>query len=150
VSAPGAGGAPPRAARRIPAVAWVAVVLAVGLAAGTLVALAVPSLLGPPPPGAGPTGPFALGRASGVLSILNATLIAALLFVYARTYVETRARFALGLVVFLAALFVQTLASSPAIFGAFGVRPGALGPFLFLGTLFEAIALAVFLALSLE
>jgi hypothetical protein len=136
--------------RAIGTAAWVLVVVAVGLLIGVLLALATPPHPGPPGPG-GPLGaPAPLGRAATVLSGLDAALLAALIVVYARTYWETRARFALGLVVFLGALLLQALASSPAVFGAFGLGPGGLGGFLFLSTLFEAIALVAFLWLSLE
>ncbi len=141
----------PSARSRLPPIVWVVLVVVAGLAFGALLALSLPAKPGPPPPtGGGPVGPTNLGRWASVLSGLDAVLLIALVVIYLRTYADTRARFALGLVVFLLALFFQTTLTSPAFFVAFGYGPGSLGSFLFLGSLFEAIALVVFLALSLE
>jgi hypothetical protein len=136
------------AARRRPAIAWVVLVLGIGVAAGLLfVALGLtPSA--PPPTG----GPAPMVRPAGPLffSGLDLVLLLALVVVYLRTYLETKARFALGLTVFLVVLFFQALVSSPALFGAFGYGPGDLGFFFLLGGILEAVALSVFLFLSLE
>jgi hypothetical protein len=81
---------------------------------------------------------------------MDLSLLVALIYVYARTYSETHARFALGLVIFLAALALQTFFGSPVAFVAFGIGPGGLGPLLSLSYIFETVALSVFLLLSLE
>jgi hypothetical protein len=128
---------------------WVALVVVIGLVAGGLLSLYAVPPRGPPPAGAN-SGPIPLARVATILSGLDLALLLALVFVYVRTYLETRARFALGLVVFLIALLVQIVTSSPAIFAAFGQGAGGLGPFVLVATLFEAIALTVFLGLSLE
>ncbi len=128
---------------------WVTLVILVGLVVGLLVAVLVPPVPGPPgPPGAPPARP--LNQVGQVVSVIDLALLVALLVVYVRTYSETRARFALGLVVFLAALVVQTLAGSSLVLRAFGFGPGGLWPFLTLSYSFEVIALSVFLYLSLE
>lgn len=128
---------------------WVLATVAVGLALGALVSLFTVPPHGPPPGGLSAGVPW-LGRAATILSGLDLVLLVALVFVYLRTYLQTRARFALGLVLFLIALLVQIVTISPAVFAAFGQGPGRLAPFVVLAALFEAIALVVFLALSLE
>lgn len=131
--------------------AWVLVVIVVGLALGAILSAVHPTPHGPPPaPSPGPVGSQNLGRAAAIVSAIDLALLVGLIVVYVRTYRDTRARFALGLVVFLVALTVQATASSPAVIGAFGLGSGGLGGFYFVATLFEAIALAVFLYLSLE
>jgi hypothetical protein len=136
---------------RVGPLVWVMLVVAAGLAVGAVLALTVPV---PPPPGHGPGAPPAPPqepvRAATLFSTLVVALLLALLVVYARTYGQTRARFAAGLLVVLGALLVQSLASSPAVIGGLGVAPGNLGPFFLLSAVFESIALAVFLYLSLE
>ena len=140
---------PPSDRPGIPPVAWVAVALAIGLAAGAVLALLTPA---PPAPGPGGPGPApSVGFPIQVFfSGLDIVLLLALVAVYVRTYVETRARFALGLVIFLGALLLQVVLSSPVFFRALGYGPGNLGFFFLLGGVFEAVALTVFLYLSLE
>ncbi|HTW56470.1 MAG TPA: hypothetical protein VMG36_08545 [Thermoplasmata archaeon] len=136
---------------RGPRIAWVIVVVAVGFAIGAAAVALHPAPHGPPPPPSpGPAGSQNLGRIASVVSTLDLALLVALLGVYVRTYRDTRARFVLGLVIVLLALLVQAAASSPAVIGAFGLASGGLGGFYFVASLFEALALAVFLYLSLE
>jgi len=133
---------------RVPAIGWVLIVLGIGVAAGLVFVGLGLTPTAPPPPG----GPAPVVRPAAPLffSGLNLVLLLALVAVYLRTNLETRARFALGLTVFLTVLFLQALASSPAVFGAFGYSPGDLGFFFLVGGILEAIALSVFLYLSLE
>jgi hypothetical protein len=100
-----------------------------------------PGPLGPPPE---------VVKSFALFSAVNLVLLVALVIVYARTYLETRANFALGLVAFLVVLLFEALANSPFLFAVFGYAPGALGPFLLLGAILEAVALVIFLVLSLE
>lgn len=133
------------------AASWVAIVVIVGAVVGAALSIAFPPMPGPPGPGGPPgRGPIGLDRAAYVLSTIDLAMLLALLAVYVRTYRETRARFALGLSAFLAALTLQTVFGSTLLFGAFGFGPGGLGPFLFVSYLFETIALAIFLYLSLD
>jgi hypothetical protein len=74
----------------------------------------------------------------------------ALVAVYDGTLFATLARIALGLLVVFAALFIGALVNSPLFFGALGFGPGNPGPFYLASGRFEAIALSVFLGLSLE
>jgi uncharacterized membrane protein YedE/YeeE len=140
----------PRPAR-LGALGWVLVALALGTAIGVAISLLVGTPPGPPGPGggAGP-GPAPLVRPTSILSGVDLVLVLALLFVYLRTYSETRARFAAGLSLFLAALTLQTVFTSPLLFGVFGFGPGGLAPFLLVSATFETVALAVFLYLSLD
>jgi hypothetical protein len=83
------------------------------------------------------------------LTTVEVALLVSLVVVYLKVYSETQANFALGLVVVLSALFLQTLFSYPLILGTQGVIlvPGTLtmlADFLTVG------AYTVFLYLSLE
>jgi hypothetical protein len=140
----------PRPAR-LGALGWVLVVLVLGTAIGVGIALLVGTPPGPPGPGggAGP-GPAPIVRPTSILSGIDLVLVLALLFVYLRTYWETRARSALGLTFFLAALTLQTSFTSPLLFGVFGFGPGGLAPFLLVSAAFETVALTLFLYLSLD
>lgn len=134
-------------------IGWVLLVLAAGAAVGALLGFVhplAPSTGPAPPPLGGTTGSTELGRVSGVLSIVDLALLVALIVVYVRTYRDTRARFALGLVLFLSALVVQSAALSLPILVALGFGWAGLGFFFFLSTLFETLALSVFLYLSLD
>ncbi|HTW76263.1 MAG TPA: hypothetical protein VMG14_00655 [Thermoplasmata archaeon] len=139
----------PPAGPRIPPWVWVLVVLAIGLLAGVALAALGPAPASPPGPHPGPA-PAVPYRAPLFVSGLDLVLVVALIGVYVRTYSETHARFALGLLVVLFALFFETVVASPAVFGALGYAPGNLGFFFLLGGFFEAVAFAVFLYLSLE
>ena len=84
-----------------------------------------------------------------VLTTVEVALLVSLVIVYLKVYSETHANFALGLVIVLSALFLQTLFSYPLILGTQGVIlvPGTLtmlADFLTIG------AYTVFLYLSLE
>jgi len=84
-----------------------------------------------------------------ILTTVEVALMVSLVLVYLKVYSETRANFALGLVIVLAALLLQTLFSYPLVLGTEGVilvpgRLTTLADFLTIG------AYTVFLYLSLE
>jgi hypothetical protein len=84
-----------------------------------------------------------------ILTTVEVALMVSLVIVYLKVYRETRANFALGLVIVLAALLLQTVLSYPLVLGTEGVIlvPGplaTLADFLTIG------AYTVFLYLSLE
>jgi len=135
------------------AIVWAPLVLAVGVGLGLLEILLWPThaATGAGPPPGGPAGPPpALVETFALFSAVNLALLAALVVVYARTYAQTRAQFALGLVAFLVVLLFEAVASSPFVFAVFGFAPGNLGPFLLAGAILESVALVIFLVLSLE
>jgi len=85
-----------------------------------------------------------------VLTTVSIALLLALLVVYIRMYIETKANFSLGLVVVLLALLVQGLLSYPIVIGFIGtvsLGPGLSSQF---ADVFTVCAYAVFLYLSLE
>jgi len=131
---------------------WVAVALLAGLVAGVLMSdLATlpeesrePFFRGVPV-----FNPDPSIRLHIVLTTVAVALLVSLVIVYLKVYSETHANFALGLVIVLSALFLQTLFSYPLILGTQGVIlvPGTLtmlADFLTIG------AYTVFLYLSLE
>ena len=130
----------------------VPIVLIVGLALGLLEIVLWPAhggSGGPMHPGpAGP--PPAVVETFALVSAVNLALLAALVIVYVRTYLDTRATFAFGLVAFLIVLLFEAITTSPFVYAVFGYAPGDLGPFLLVGSILEAAALVIFLVLSLE
>ena len=127
---------------------WTAVVLAIGLAIGVGLAL-VPR---PGRPGPGPRiDPFeTLEDIDVIVSTVGLALLSALFVVYAKTYADTGARSALGLIVVLAAFLFEGVLTSPILFGAFGHALGELGPFVLVAHGFRTAAFAAFLYLSLQ
>jgi hypothetical protein len=95
-----------------------------------------------------------------ILSTVGMALLVALLVVYSRTYLQTRANFILGLVVVLFALLFQAILTNP-VYLSFAepyptfpnplrrasLPPGFSSP---IADIFMIIAYAVFLYLSLE
>ena len=125
---------------------WTLFVLAIGLALGVLLALT-------PRPGRSDPGPRMFETFDDidvVLSTVALALLVVLLFVYSKTYTDTSARFALGLIFVLAALLFQTLLTSPILFGIFGHALGGIGPFVLVADAFKAVAFSIFLYLSLQ
>ena len=131
---------------------WVVVVLLVGLVAGVLLSeLATlpdesrePFFRGIPV-----FNPDPSIRLHIVLTTVEVALMVSLVIVYLKVYSETRANFALGLVIVLSALLLQTVFSYPLVLGTGGVIlvPGilnTLADFLAIG------AYTTFLYLSLE
>lgn len=129
---------------------WVIVVLVVGLALGGALLTLHPTPFGQVPSSEeGSESSQNLGHVAGVLSVVVLALLVALIVVYFRTYRDTRSSFALGLLVFLVALTAQAIVSSPFTIEAFGEGWSGLGAFYLVASAFEAMALALFLYLSL-
>src|SRR5947208_3869409 len=110
---------------------WTAVVLAIGLAIGIALAL-VPR---PGRPGPGPRiDPFeTLEDIDVIVSTVGLALLSALFVVYAKTYADTGARSALGLIFILGAFLFEGVLTSPSRFGAFASALVDLGPFVLCG-----------------
>ncbi len=132
---------------------WIVVVLLMGLLAGLLLSDAATLPAEQPRPfflqGIPYFNPDPRIQLHIVLTTMEVAMLVALVVVYAKVYNETRANFALGLVLVLGALFLQTLFSYPLLLGTEGVIlvPGILtelADFLTLG------AYTLFLYLSLE
>jgi len=85
-----------------------------------------------------------------ILSTIGMALLVALIIIYARTYLQTKANFILGLLVVLFALLLQSLLSYPILL-ELEVAPGfAIAFFSPVADVFTIIAYTVFLYLSLE
>lgn len=134
---------------------WVPLVLAIGLAVGE--AIAYGTAAEQPEGGFGMFGgrfhPFPSNPVFGyhvVFTTIEVALLIALVVIYGRMYVETKANFALGLVFVLFALLVQTLLSNPVLEDLIGtppIGPGYLTP---AADVFTIGAYTVFLYLSLD
>jgi hypothetical protein len=129
---------------------WLLVVLAIGIASGFFLSVFEQVRgfrFGPSPP-FGALEPVMTLRV--VFSTTNVALLVALLVVYAKMYVETKANFSLGLVVVLAALLLHSLISYPLLVVRAGPIPIGPGEFLSTADIFMLVAYAIFLYLSLE
>jgi hypothetical protein len=132
------------------AAVWVLLVLVAGLAIGVVFSSLPDPSVGPRP---GHGWGFRFETAEDVdviLSTVGLALLVALLVVYAKTYSQTGARFALGLTVVLFALLLESLLTSPILYTAFGTSAASLGPFLLFADVFKVAAFSVFLYLSLQ
>ena len=129
----------------------VPLVLAIGVLAGVALSYLIhlPSGFGPfPPP------PFDQFRnliiVHMVLSTVIISLQLALVIVYLRTYAATGARFALGILVVMSALLLQSLFQYPLVLGSVGRYADQFGPYLSTADLFTVAAYTIFLYLSLD
>ena len=86
--------------------------------------------------------------ANTIISTINIALLAILILIYVNVYVKTRSPFTIGLVIFAFVFLVRDLTSSPFVTSIYGFRAYGLGPFAFLPSLFELVALSVLLYLS--
>ncbi len=85
-----------------------------------------------------------------ILSSVSVALLVALLVVYGRTYLQTRANFIFGLLIVLFALLLQSLLTFPIILGIaehVPIRPEVSSN---IADIFTIVAYTVFLYLSLE
>jgi hypothetical protein len=89
-------------------------------------------------------------NAKSIISIVNVTLLAALLYVYTKIYGDVKSKFTLGLIIMQLALLVYALTSNPLLQVLFGFRAEGLGPFAMLPDLFASVGLSILLYLSLE
>jgi hypothetical protein len=142
--------APPPPPKKGPTKLIVPLVLAIGIFLGVVFSKFIPF-----PFGYGPFGPtFDEFRNLLVVHTILSTVIIclqiALVIVYLRVYVDTGARFALGILVVMSALLIQTVFQSPLLLGFVGRYDEVFGPYLFSGDLFTIAAYTIFLYLSLE
>lgn len=135
---------------------WVPIVLLVGLVAGELISLAVTTETPQYRFGGGPPFFFhnfptdPLFQFHIVLTTINVALLVSLVVVYGKMYTETRANFALGLVVVLFALLVQAVLTYPifdSLIGPPTIEPGLSS---LAADVFTICAYTLFLYLSLE
>lgn len=135
---------------------WVPVVLVIGLILGEVISLTTtvqqpPFYFGGGPPfffHNFPTSP--LFQYHIILTTVEVALLIALVVIYGKMYLETKANFALGLVVVLFALLVQALLAYPivdSIFGTPTIEPGFSS---WGADVFAVCAYTLFLYLSLE
>jgi hypothetical protein len=129
---------------------WVLVVLLIGGIVGAALSVFIPT--------EGPYRHFHIGPFNHqpilqfhiILTTIQVALLVALVIVYVRIYLGTRANFALGLIIVLLALLFNSLLTHPLLIGLvgpLGLAPGFLPPFT---DIFTIVAYTVFLYLSLE
>ena len=85
-----------------------------------------------------------------ILSTVSIVLLITLAAIYMKVYVETQARFALGISVVMVALLIQSVFQYPLILSQQGPFPNGQGPFLSYADFFTIAAYTLFLYLSLE
>ncbi len=88
--------------------------------------------------------------AKTIISIINITLLIALLWIYIRIYREIKSRFAVGLILTMFALLFYAISSNPLLHLLYGFRAIGMGPFAMIPDLFATVALIVLLFLSME
>ncbi len=139
-------------AKKGPTKMWLPIILLVGVLVGVVLSFFVPE----PTPFGPPFWryePFGLEQAimfHVVLSTVSIALLVSLAVIYLKVYSETGARFALGLVVVLLALLVQSLIQYPLFLGLAGPFELGQGQFLSYADVFTIAAYTIFLYLSLE
>ncbi len=132
---------------------WVAVVLLGSLVAGVVLSdLATMPDVGRPGffRGAPYFNPEAAIRLHIVLTTVEVGLLLALVVIYLKIYAETKANFALGLVIVLGALLLQAIFSYPLVLGLEGPVLFLHGRLPTLADILTISAYTVFLYLSLE
>jgi hypothetical protein len=102
----------------------------------------------PPPARALPGDVELFYVANTIISTINIALLVILIVIYVNIYVKTRSPFTIGLVIFALVFLVRDLTSSPFVTAIYGFRVYGLGPFAFLPSLFELVALSILLYLS--
>jgi hypothetical protein len=95
-------------------------------------------------------GPETFGELHIILSTVSVSLLVALLVVYGRTYLQTRANFIFGLLIVLFALLLQSLTVFPVILGIAEHEPILPEFSSNIADAFTIVAYTVFLYLSLE
>jgi heme/copper-type cytochrome/quinol oxidase subunit 4 len=136
--------------RKGPSKLWLPVVLLIGLVLGVAFSSFVPRA---PPFGYFEYRPFALEwdvMIHVVLSTISIALLVSLAAIYIRVYAETGARFALGIVVVLVALLIQSLIQYPLFLGLAAPFPLPEERYFSFADIFTIAAYATFLYLSLE
>lgn len=128
---------------------WVPIVIFIGAVIGAISYELTIQMSGFPPFGR----PFAVYVYLGlhiILSTIGMALLVALIIVYARTYVQTKANFILGLLVVLFALLLQSLLTYPVLLEIEVAPRPAIEVFSPVADFFTILAYTVFLYLSLE
>src|SRR5437762_12714872 len=103
---------------------WTAVVLAIGLAIG--IALALVPRPGRPGPGPRIDPCETVEDIDVIVSTVGLALLSALFVDYAKTYAETGAQSALGMLFVIAAILFEGVLTTPILFGEFGHDIGEL------------------------
>jgi hypothetical protein len=85
-----------------------------------------------------------------VISAINIALLVILVVTYASIYNKTRSPFSIGLVIFAGVFLIKDVTENPLVIGVFRFQASGLGPFAFLPSVFELVALSVLLYLSIK
>lgn len=95
--------------------------------------------------------PQVLMRLQALVTLGNLLLLLGLLIIYTRNYEQIKSKFALGLIAFIVLLMVQAFTSNPLLHVLWGFRRiHALGFFTIVPVVFEFVALAILLYISLR
>jgi hypothetical protein len=86
-----------------------------------------------------------------LITLGNVMLLLWLLIIYTKNYEQIKSKFALGLIAFIVLLMIQAFTSNPLLHALWGFRRiHALGLFTILPVVFEFVALAILLYISLK
>ena len=88
--------------------------------------------------------------ANTIISTVNIVLLVFLILIYVNIFLKTRSPFTVGLLIFAFVFLVRELSSSPFVTSIYGFRAYGLGPFAFLPSLLELVALSILLYLSVK
>ena len=112
------------------------------------------TILYPPPPLPTPNPHVGDGAwdygVQTVISMVNVTLLLAILYIYVGIYREIKSIITIGQMLVMLAFLAFAITSNPVVQLAFGFRAEGLGPFAMIPDMFAAIALAILLEMSLE
>jgi hypothetical protein len=135
--------------RKIASIALVAGLVMAATIVGLLLTTLFP-LPPPQPPGPPPGDNAWFYSAKVVLSLVNITLLIAILYIYGGIYREIKSKITIGQILVMLALLIYAISSNPMVQLSFGFRAEGLGPFAMIPDMFTAIALMILLQISLE
>jgi hypothetical protein len=85
-----------------------------------------------------------------LISTINIVLLVILVLNFINIYKKTRSPFTIGLIIIAGAFLIKDVTANPIVMGIFRFQAFGLGPFVFLPSIFELVALSVLLYLSIK
>jgi hypothetical protein len=85
-----------------------------------------------------------------IISTINIVLLVILVLNFINIYKKTQSPFTSGLVIFAGAFLIKDVTANPIVMGIFMFQPAGLGPFVFLPSIFELMALSALVYLTIK